>query len=585
WQWHGDRGEFQQLATLAEQVASRRVDPSSSADLFFRAGELWAKNVGRHDKAVGNYRRAYELDGGQVQAIEAARTIYLQLGNHKLAVQLYERQLSATADPDVRLPLLREFAALRGQLGDPSAQAAALEEVIQIAPDDFQAMRELASAYIARAEGAEGSDSDRMRAASLLAAIAQGLGGEHTVTFAEAALDQWAGDETAFQLVRDAYLTAGRGEDLALRQVHFVTANPHSALAPHVRRELADLYLGAGQIDDAINALEPLAGSDPDVTQTLIDLYRRAGRSAELLALLQSLPPSTDGGQRIVELREIAELSGQQGDRDGMVRAMREILSLDPGDPEALALVEDDLRNRKAFPELREVLYGAARSNEVATDVRLARLHEIAELSEKRLNDVEGAVDAWRMAIDLDPGDMTSVRTLDALLTRTERWNDLAALLEDRARAGSEEEQRPSLERLVEIHRDRRHEPAGEAAALAALWSMSPDDDAVAVRLIDARRRAGDLVGGLAGCGDVGDRGGRGGRLRGLGGVRLGHRGGRILARKPRSASALGERRDRASVPAGESISRGCEPSSERGPRCPAPRSQRLSCVDPSICY
>ncbi len=74
WQWHGDRGEFQQLATLAEQVASRRMDPSSAADLFFRAGELWAKNVGRHDKAVGNYRRAYEMDANQVQAIEAART-------------------------------------------------------------------------------------------------------------------------------------------------------------------------------------------------------------------------------------------------------------------------------------------------------------------------------------------------------------------------------------------------------------------------------------------------------------------------------------------------------------------------------
>src|SRR5689334_18392922 len=81
WQWCGDRGEFQQLATIVEQVASRRLDPTSAADLFYRAGELWAKNVGRIDKAVGNYRRAFELDPNQLAAVEAARAIYLQLGN------------------------------------------------------------------------------------------------------------------------------------------------------------------------------------------------------------------------------------------------------------------------------------------------------------------------------------------------------------------------------------------------------------------------------------------------------------------------------------------------------------------------
>jgi DNA-binding LytR/AlgR family response regulator len=75
------------LATLAEQVASRRTDPSSASDLFFRAGELWAKNVGRHDKAVGNYRRAYELDPTQIQAIEAAgkyAVVHVGKENHVL---------------------------------------------------------------------------------------------------------------------------------------------------------------------------------------------------------------------------------------------------------------------------------------------------------------------------------------------------------------------------------------------------------------------------------------------------------------------------------------------------------------------
>ena len=116
WQWHGDRGEFQQLATLVEQVASRRLDASSAADLFYRAGELWAKNVGRVDKAVGNYRRAFELDSNQIAAIEAARGIYVQLGNLKLAVQLYERQLGTTGEPEQRLILFYPLASAPGHI-------------------------------------------------------------------------------------------------------------------------------------------------------------------------------------------------------------------------------------------------------------------------------------------------------------------------------------------------------------------------------------------------------------------------------------------------------------------------------------
>lgn len=496
WQWYGDRGEFQQLATLVEQVAARRLDPVSAADLFYRAGELWAKNVGRMDKAVGNYHRAFELDPGQIPALEAATAIYIQLGNYDLAAQLIERQLAVTSDPHQRLGLLRQLASLRAQTSDPSGQAAALEEIIQIVPNDYEAMRELAGAYLARAAAPGGDIQDSMRAASLLTTIAQGIGGEHALAFAEAALDAWPGEETALTLVREAYLAAGRREDLALREIQFVSANPASALVPMIRRDLAEVYLQAGQIDDAIEAIAPLAAEgDLDAARTLAELYRQAGRMEERVALLAQLPPSSDPVQRIGELREMAEVYGQHGDRESMIAALRQILAIDPADPEALALVEDELRARNAFAELREVLFHAARAPNATAESKKARLREIALLCEQRLGDPSGAIEAWRALLALDPQDAEATSSLEKLLARTERWDELARWLERRALAATDRQERRSLwERLIELHR-RRQDTAAEAEVLRAWWQMDPDDDSVAAQLIDARRRIGDTAG------------------------------------------------------------------------------------------
>ena len=88
WDYYAGRSEFQALAMLAEQIAGRRQDPASAADLSYRAGEIWAKNVGRPDKAVACYKRAFEGDSGQTAALEAAYQIYLQIGNHRAAIGL-----------------------------------------------------------------------------------------------------------------------------------------------------------------------------------------------------------------------------------------------------------------------------------------------------------------------------------------------------------------------------------------------------------------------------------------------------------------------------------------------------------------
>lgn len=495
WDYHGSRLEFQQLATLVEQTAGRRTDPRSAADLFYRAGELWAKNVGRVDKAVGNYKRAFELDPSQLAALESARVIYQQLGNVRLAAQLLDRQLGVTADPIVRSMLLREGAGMRAQLNDLAGQIAYLTEILRTTPDDWEVLRELAGAYLSRSASSSAEASDAQSAAQILASLAQSMGIDHGLPFAEASLDAWAGEETAYAIIHNAYLQTGRSEELVARQIAFLSANPSSPLGGDIRRNLANLYISVGQVEDAIACLEPIA-DDPEVARPLAALYRQAGRLQELAALLPTLAESADAGQRMQDLRDLAEIHGQTGNRAAMLGAMRDLLHLDPADPEALALIEDDLRARGSYEELRNILWDAVRAEHCPIEARMPKLREIGQLSAQRLNDRDTAIGAWRELLSYDPSDAEGLSALEQLLEASERWDELAQLLEHRA--GSEPEpatRRDVLKRLADLQRDKRNDPDGELQALLSLWEIDPKDDVIAERLVNARRAAGDGAG------------------------------------------------------------------------------------------
>src|SRR5690606_20365705 len=111
-------------------------------------------------------------------------------------------------------------------------------------------------------------------------------------------------------------------------------------------------------------------------------------------------------------------------------------------------------------------------------ETRKERLREVAGLCEGNLRDVDGAISAWRQLLTLDRKDESARTALMRLLEKSQRWNDLANLLEQEATIESDIETKVLLEKkLAKLQEDKRKDPVAAGEAWARVARLLADDD------------------------------------------------------------------------------------------------------------
>jgi tetratricopeptide (TPR) repeat protein len=492
---HESNGDYQRLAETIERHADAlsraNIDPRAVAPHHQRLGELWEGTFQRPDKAILHYRRAFELDPMLVPAIYAAREIYRQAGNLKAVATLLEQEIKAEQDAERRLALLRELAHVRVEgLNDPEGALAALKRAAVEDPNSLEVQTDLARAYIARADRAKDpmiADADRRRAADSLWHIAQSQQPNEAVETLSGALDVSPDHEGALALLERIAERVGHFELLPSRWVAYLAKAPDGPGSRERRKRLAHAYLDAGQADYAISCFEwLLEEGDADAADTLVGLYRQQGREADALRALdvaaRNLPPAA----RVPKLREMMQMSVSTGDAAAAVGHARGILEVDPSDPEALAFVEGDLRKRQQWGELRDLLLATVRVTGLALDARKTRLREVAQICERRLSDVEGAISAHQGVVALDPAEKESRAALIRLLEQVQRWDELAQALEREVSANPDPKAQTELFRkLVDLHLTKRNDETEGISALRGLRAIAPTDRQARDRLAD----------------------------------------------------------------------------------------------------
>ena len=509
------------LAPLCTQGQSNDEIRVELASMHEELGRLWAESLSQPKKALENFRRSIDLDPRQsAYSIYNAREIYKSQGQFDEAIGLYEAELAIETDPSRQVALLRDEAATRREAGDLSGVTRALGKARQIDDQDPSLQQELAASVLERIQAGENvQQAERTLGSELLVGLAEQFDGEHGLAYASGALDIEPGHDRALQLFVYYARALERDAELTTRYLAYVEANPNGEMSAEARNLLAQSYEAAGQIHNAIQMLEPLrALGDQDAALKLRELYPQAGSKPHSAPP----PPVVAGGSRdaggsgasalgasgsmrragslpadkLQGVLDAAQMLANKGKKPEAFSKYKEVLESDPAHPEALAWVEDYLRTKRDYGQLRDVLLAAVRTMPAeAIESRKERLREVAGLCEGNLRDVDGAINAWKQLLAIDRSDEAARSSLTRLLEKSQRWDDLANLLEQEATAEGDLEKKIALEKkLATMQETKRRDFAAAAEAWGRIANLTPEDDRAIATASKMFEKAGDVA-------------------------------------------------------------------------------------------
>lgn len=536
-----EKGDAKALVALLERRARAlaplvRTDPELRATVVAiheELGRLWAEPpLGNPSKALDNYGKAIEYDPKSHYSIYATRELLKAAGRYGEAIPYFEMERVLSSDDERRLALYLDEAEVCTAAGEEELAAGALRHAVTLAPGDASLRQRLGTVVLELVRAARQVEPQlRHEGANMFVQLAEEFP-EHAVAYSLCALEMVPGNDRAIQLAIHYAEQLGGMEDVAPFAAAYVQYNPTGPLAAEAGRVAGDI--------EPRDVMNPSA----DATSSPSDGSARSNGSTSARASAQrsSAPASNgvrseaEGGERdefgaafgaalepemdeeeaalgvlsdagaqpagleiganvtgpVRELLQSASQLIQKNRRNEAAQKYKEALAIEPAQPVAIEYLQTFLRRTRRFNELRSSLLAAAAVEGVTYQQRASWLREVASLSEGQLQDLDGALDAWRMLADLGAGD-ESASQLRRLLERAGRWSDVAELLRTQADQQSDLEARIALEKdLSRLHQSKLEDPVAAGEAWARIASLTPGDDVAidtAVKLFESGER------------------------------------------------------------------------------------------------
>ncbi|WP_437948845.1 hypothetical protein WME98_50745 [Sorangium sp. So ce296] len=550
-QLYRDKGDQKALVALLERLVKaltpllfeRPEVRAQLSTLHEELGRLWGEPpLSRPERALENWRRLADLDPHNVYAIYAARELLKAQQQYAEAIPYFAMEQALIDDPERRLALLRDEADIRRRAGDLAGSTAALRSARAFVPHDVGLIQALGVAIVERIEAGEPvPQPERDEAAELFVALAETYDGEYGYSYSVYALRALPGHDRAMQLADHYGKQLGRTAELRPRYLAYLQVNPNGFMAAEARKRASVLpppprlpsmppgipaparapsappaSAAAPERAPSVPPVPPSSVPSPpsavgaaELVQPAVAAFAPAAAAPDAPASLRSAAAPRSGPAQAAPGSAPAPLSPDAsaapeppplvGDEPTQPRKplplarLREVLKADPANLDALTQLEEHLRQKRMFAELRDALLAAARVPTAPVERRIAQLRDVAGLCEAQLRDVDTAVQAFRLLSELDPGDAQAQAELRRLLERSSRWDDLAALLEQEAAATPDVAQKIEIEKkLVSLHEQKRRDPIAAAEAWVRVASLSPEDGTAvqsAVKLFERGER------------------------------------------------------------------------------------------------
>ncbi|MFT3921504.1 MAG: tetratricopeptide repeat protein [Myxococcales bacterium] len=439
------------LIARCEALLGEQPTPQRAARLHYELARLWEHPLGDAKKAVSHYQQALERAPDHLPTIRGLRRGLIARRSLRQAADLYDAEARLTPDPQHKARLLyakgrllEDGLALRQEAHRVYSTALALAPSDTVVLKALEQCEFLSEAWpdLAQtlARQANALEADTKQRAALLVQRAQLLETrlkdvEGSIAQYETALEIDPDSQDALEALKRLYYGRGRHRDL-IRMLELEAARSSDqtlrlAALHGVARLQADKL---GNRPDAIQALEAalaFAPRDRLLLEELVQL-KEAARDYTGLALVLSELAEALGAvpDRAGLLHRIGQIHDEHlNDPDTAQRWFARSLHVDPCYVPALQALGNYYAARGRWDELMAMhLAEGAATTDVAR--RAASHARVAEILEKRLDDVDGALEHHTRALSAVAIYAPSFKALTRLFSQTKRYRELIELYE-----------------------------------------------------------------------------------------------------------------------------------------------------------
>ncbi len=416
-------GDWNRVLTLAEEAATHAGENGNATFLWVQAGTIAWREMGNLIRARSSFERLVELspEHPQLRAFEKQIGESLAPASSKKeapAMAIPSRPPPARASMHPTAPPPVQAEELVRESASPAAEAETTPEPAVTAPPPVKEPTPEPPAVSPAAPpvAASAPPPASVAPAAPPVAAASGEGDEAKIQELRALADKQEGAKRFNEYVKTILQLAGMVYDADEKIALYMKA--------------AELYVTkfANQAE-AVKAYEAVTALDPE-NPTAIDylrqMYEKRRDWEKLLGLQRREAERMDAGPaRAAKFLEIAKLATERVKKPEVcIELWNEVLQSDDSNAEALGALGMLYERSKEFDRLAAVLEKQA---EVTFD-RAAKIQVLTKLGTiygDRLNNDQGAVEAWRQLLVLDPNDRKAQEALKKKYLALGLWDDL----------------------------------------------------------------------------------------------------------------------------------------------------------------
>lgn len=444
---------------LLDTLAGTRKDPATQVDLLFRSAAVWLDRLDNTARSVRSLERVMSFDPENLEAAAKLGEFYESAGNQRKLRDVLGVLLAGEVELERRFELLLKLARLNRDLRDHATAFGLFCQALETAPTNVDILDELETAT--------------------------------------AQVDRWDDLETTCRT--------------ALEKAKSIDEVESSLL------ETLQLRLGAlldeklMQIEEARVCYQSVLDDNPDnlvAIQALISIHQRQGNTDSLLDMYgRRLELTEDAELKVEILSDVAAIhEGTQGDRSSAIEKHLQVLDLVESAHQAhqtsLSSLHRLYREQEDWASLVGIIdQEIASTDEGDRNTQLMLYRERGYTCLYHLADVAGAIESYTEVLKRDPSEPKARSDLASLLDHPEfalqacdifepiydkelRWDELVRVIEirlerERAIKKTLKKRCGFLDRIVELHADKRHDiPAAFEAATRRLVLAPADTEA-----------------------------------------------------------------------------------------------------------